>query len=290
MRVFVGGATGYIGSAITRSLKRRGHQILGSARSDAAAEKLKAAGVEPVKADLSDAASFGRAARGADATIQVASTADAHSPDYEPKAARAVLEAIAGTDKTFILTSGIWVYGATGDTPATEQTPLRPIPIIAWRPAVEQAVLRAPGNRGIVIRPGLVFGHGGGMPAMWVAAAKSQRKVAVPGDGKTRWSPVQVDDLGELYALVLEKAPAGGLYNGTSGEVITLGDIGRTIARRHGAEYLPWPIEEARKALGPAYADAIDLDQVIQSPAARALGWNPTSPTLAVDLATGSYR
>jgi nucleoside-diphosphate-sugar epimerase len=289
MRVFVGGATGYIGSAVARSLRKRGHHVLGSARNEAAAQKLKAAGVEPVQADLSDAASFGRAARSAEAVIQVASTADVHSPDYEPKAARAVLEAIAGTEKTFILTSGIWVYGATGDTPATEQTPLHPIPIVAWRPALEQAVLRAPGNRGIVIRPGVVFGRGGGMPATFVAEGKGKRKVSIPGTGKARWSPVHVDDLGELYALALEKAPPAGLYNGTSGEVITLGDIGRTIARRHGAEYVPWPMEEARKVLGAAYAEAIDLDQVIRSPAALALGWKPTAPTLAADLATGSY-
>lgn len=288
MRVFVGGATGYIGSTIVRALKRRGHQVVGSARNDAAAEKLKAAGVEPVKADLSDAASFGRAARNADAAIQVASTSDAHAPEYEPKAAAAILEAIAGTPKAFILTSGIWVYGPTGDRPATETTPLNPIPLVTWRPAVEQAVLRAPGNRGIVVRPGLVHGRGGGLVAMWVAAAKSQKKVAIPGNGKARWSPVHVDDLAELYALAVEKAPASGLYNGTSGEVMTLGDIGRTIARRHGAEYVPWPLEEARKAMGP-FADAIDLDQVIQSPAALALGWKPTGVTLAVDLAAGSY-
>src|SRR5215470_7374499 len=94
MRVFVGGASGYIGSAVARSLKRRGHHVLGSARSDAAAEKLKTAGVEPVRADLSDAQSYGRAARNADAVIQASSTADAHSPDNEPRAASAILAAI----------------------------------------------------------------------------------------------------------------------------------------------------------------------------------------------------
>jgi nucleoside-diphosphate-sugar epimerase len=288
MRVFVGGASGYIGSAVARSLKRRGHHVLGSARSDAAAEKLKAAGVEPVRADLSDAASFGRAARTADAVIQAASTSDAHSPDYEPRAAAAILEAIAGAEKTFIVTSGVWVYGPTGDTPATEETPPRPFSMVSWRPALEQAVLRAAKVRGIVIRPGWVFGRGGGTPGVWVASARTQRKVAVPGDGKSQWSPVHVDDLGELYALALEKAPAGSIYNGTSGEVITTGDVGRTIARRHGAELSLWPLEDARKALGP-YADALALDQVVRSPAALALGWRPGAVTLAEDLATGSY-
>ena len=288
MRVFVGGASGYIGSAVARSLKRRGHHVLGSARNDATAEKLKAAGVEPVRADLSDAASFGRAARTADAVIQAASTSDAHSPDYEPRAAAAILEAIAGTEKTFIVTSGLWVYGPTGDIPATEETPPRPFSMVSWRPPLEQAVLHAAKIRGIVIRPGWVCGRGGGTPGVWVASARTQRKVAVPGDGKSRWSPVHVDNLGELYTLALEKAPAGSIYNGTSGEVITTGDIGRIIARRHGAELSLWPLEDARGALGP-YADALALDQVVRSPAALALGWRPSMVTLAEDLATGSY-
>jgi len=288
MRVFVGGATGFIGSAVARSLKRRGHHVVGSARNDASAQQLKAAGVEPVQAELSDAASYARAARNADAVIQASSTSDAHSADDEPRVASAVLAAIAGTEKTFILTSGVWVYGPTGDTPATEETPPRPFSMVAWRPAMEQAVLHAAKSRGIVIRPGWVYGRGGGTAGVWADSAKAQRRVAVPGDGKTRWSPVHVDDLAELYALALEMAPAGGLYNGTSGEVITTAEVGRIIARRHGAELSLWPLEEARKAMG-LYAEALALDQVVQSPAALALGWKPTSVTLAEDLATGSY-
>lgn len=288
MRVFVGGASGYIGSAVARSLKRRGHHVLGSARNDAVAEKLSAAGVEPVRADLSDPESFGRAARGAEAVIQAASTSDAHSPDYEPRVAAAVLAAIAGAEKTFILTSGVWVYGSTGDAPATEQTPPHPFSLVAWRPAQEQTVLRAKKTRGVVIRPGWVYGRGGGTPGVWVASAKAQRKVTVTGDGRSRWSTVHVDDLGELYALALEKASAGAILNGTSGEVITTGDAGRIVARRHGAELTFWPLEDARRAMGP-YADALAGDQVVRSPASLALGWKPTAGTLAGDLATGSY-
>jgi nucleoside-diphosphate-sugar epimerase len=288
MRVFIGGASGFIGSAVARSLKKRGHHVVGSARSKAAAERLTAAGVEPVQADLSDPASFGRAARSADAVIQAASTFDANTPENEPKAAAAVLEAIAGAGKTFILTSGAWVYGSTGDTPVTEETPPHPIAIVAWRPRHEQAVLRAPGTRGVVIRPAWVYGNGGGTPGVWVASAKNQRRVTVPGDGKSRWSTVHVDDLAELYALALEKATPGAIYNGASTEVMTTGDIARAITRRHPAELSFWPIVEARRALGP-YADGIAIDQIVRSPASIALGWKPSSVTLADDLGTGSY-
>ncbi len=286
MRVFVAGATGYIGSAVARSLKARGHQVIGSARNDAAVEKLKAAGVEPIKADLADAPSFGRAARDADAIIQTASTADMNSPKYEPAAAHAVLEAIAGTNKPFILTSGVWVYGKTGG--ATEASPLNPFMMVAWRPAIEDAVLKAPKIRGVVVRPGIVYGRGGGIPAMFVGGAKQHKRIAIPGDGTSRWSTVHVDDLGELYALALEKAPPGALYNGTSGEVIRTEEIGRALSKRLGVEFALWPLEEARKTMGP-FADALALDQVVTSPNALALGWKPSHPSLADELATGSY-
>lgn len=288
MRVFVGGATGYIGAAVARALVQRGHKVLGSARNDAAADKLRQAGVEPVKADLSDAASFGRAAREADAAIQTASTSDAKSPDYEPKAATAILEALAGSGKPFILTSGVWVYGSRPDA-VTEDTALNPFMMVGWRPPVEQAVLEADKIRGMVIRPGIVYGNGGGIPAMFVGQAKgSDKRVTIPGDGKNHWTCVHVDDLGELYAIVLESGAKGGIYNGVAGDPITLREIVEAIAKRHGAELGTLPLEEARKVMGP-FADALALDQTVQGPKALALGWRPNRANLATDLATGSY-
>ncbi|HEX7666708.1 MAG TPA: NAD-dependent epimerase/dehydratase family protein [Polyangiaceae bacterium] len=283
MRVFVGGATGYIGAAVAKALKARGHEVLGSARNEEAAKKLTAAGHTPVTADLADAASFGKAAKEADAIIQTASTSGPDSPDVEPKAARAILEAIAGTEKRFILTSGVWVYGKTDS--ATEETKTNAIPLVGWRGASEDEVMKA---GGIVVRPGIVHGHGGGIAAMFVGSAKQQKKVNVPGDGTNRWCPIHVDDLGELYAVVLEKGQKGAIYNGTSDEIITLGDVGKAIAKRHGAEYGTWPLAEAQKAMG-GFADALALDQVVKSPKSRALGWAPKGITLAADLATGSY-
>ncbi|MGH7281654.1 MAG: NAD-dependent epimerase/dehydratase family protein [Polyangiaceae bacterium] len=289
MRVFVGGASGYIGAAICRSLIVRGHAVLGAARNDATAEKLHLAGVVPVKADLSDAPSFARAAKDADAAIQAASTHDAQSSEYESKAAQAILEGLGGGDKPFVLTSGVWVYGNTGDTPVTEDSPLHPFMLVTWRPAVEQTVLSADKIRGIVIRPAMVYGNAGGMAAMFVGQAKSDAKtVRIPGDGKNRWSLVHVDDLGELYAIALESAPRGGIYNGATDESVTLGDVGAAIAKRHGAEFMTTPIEDARKAMGP-FADALALDQVVRSPKSLELGWKPKAISFEADLVTGSY-
>jgi nucleoside-diphosphate-sugar epimerase len=288
MRIFVGGATGYIGAAVARSLIARGHKVVGSARNEKAAEKLREANVEPVQADLTDPESFAKAARDADAVIQAASTMGPDSPDLEPKVAQAILAAIAGTDKTFILTSGVWVYGAT-DKPATEETPVNPFMMVTWRPAVEQAVLKAEKIKGIVIRPGMVYGNGGGMANVFVGQTNSIGRVRVPGDGKNRWAVVHVDDLGDLYALALEKGLAGGIFNGTSDEGISLGQIGRAIAKTAGVPFGAWPLEEARKELGP-FADALALDQTVRSPWSKELlGWAPKSITFAKDLEDGSY-
>jgi nucleoside-diphosphate-sugar epimerase len=289
MRIFVGGASGYIGSAVAKALLKRGHHVTGAARSTAAADKLKAMGVEPVEADLTDPESFARAAREAEGVVQAASTADASSPTNEPAAAYAILAAIAGSGKPFVLTSGVWVYGPTGDQAATEETPVAPFMMVAWRPAVEQAVTGASGIRGIVVRPGLVYGNGGGIPNVFFGQAKQFGKVRVPGDGKSRWAPIHVDDLAELYALALEKAPAGAVLNGTNDEVITLGDIGRAIAKIAGVPFETWPLDEATKAMGP-FAGALALDQIVKSPRARSLlGWTPQAASFRDDLERGSY-
>jgi nucleoside-diphosphate-sugar epimerase len=289
MRIFVGGASGYIGSAVAKALLERGHHVTGAARSTAASDKLKAIGVQPVQADLADPETFARAAREADGVIQAASTADASSSTNEPAAAYAILAAIAGSGKPFVLTSGIWVYGPTGDRVATEETPVAPLMMVAWRPAVEQATTGASGVRGIVIRPGLVYGHGGGIPNVFFGQTKQFGKVRVPGDGESRWAPVHVDDLATLYALAIEKAPAGIIVNGTSDEVVTVGDVGRAIAKTAGVPFETWPLEEATKAMGP-FAAALALDQIVQSPRARAvLGWTPKAVSLRDDLERGSY-
>ena len=289
MRIFVAGASGFIGAAVSRSLIARGHQVVGSSRNDATAEKLRAAGIEPVQADLSDADSFGRASKGADAVIQTASTNGPDSPEVEPKAVQAILAALAGSDKPFILTSGVWVYGPAGDKPSTEESPLNPPPLVAWRPAVEQTVLKAEKIKGIVIRPGVVYGHGGGIPNVFVGQTNSIGRVRVPGDGRNRWSVVHVDDLGELYALALEKSAAGGVYNGSTDESISLGQVGRAIAKTAGVPFGAWPLEEARKELG-IFADTLAMDQQVRSPWSKEiLGWAPKQISFAKDLEGGSY-
>src|SRR4029450_1243631 len=107
------------------------------------------------------------------------------------------------TPKTFLYTSGVWVYGSTGDQPADETTPLTPLHLVAWRPAHEQMVLSATNVRGIVFRPGCVYGKPGSLTAAWFEGA-SKGDLSVVGDGKNRWAMVHVDDVAEAYVRAAE--------------------------------------------------------------------------------------
>src|SRR5688500_16939888 len=137
MKVFLTGATGYIGSAVAERLRSAGDQLSGLARSDAAAGRLNAAGIRPVRGDFSDPAGVGSAARSADGVISLATTYD---PAIDGPAIDAILNALAGSNKPFVYTSGIWSHGDTGGTVVDETTPPRPAAPVEWRQAVEDRV------------------------------------------------------------------------------------------------------------------------------------------------------
>lgn len=158
MRIFVTGATGFIGSVVTEKLLAAGHRVAGLARSDAAARKLETAGATAVRGALDDGDAIARGAAAADAAIHLAMDFSADAPRLD----RIAIEAIArglGKGKPFVYTSGVWVMGSTGGHVVDEDAPLNPVPIVAWRPAHEETVREA---GGIVIRPGMVFGRDGG--------------------------------------------------------------------------------------------------------------------------------
>jgi nucleoside-diphosphate-sugar epimerase len=290
MKVFLTGATGYIGSAVADRLRAAGHGVSALARSDAAVGKLRSAGIEPVRGDFTDPRSVGRAAAAEDGAISMATTYDA---SIDGPAIEAMLDALAGTNKPFIYTSGIWSHGDTGDEVVDESSPPRPAALVAWRQAVEDRVLQA-ANRGIrtiVIRPAIVYGRGGGIPAGFVESARSTGAAQHVGTGENRWPFVHVDDLADLYLLALEKAPRGTLLLGVSGPSYRVRDVAAAASRGAGAggKTRAWPLEEARGKLG-AYADALVLDQLASGRKAQELvGWRPYRPGVLEDLEHGSY-
>lgn len=277
MRILVTGATGLIGGGVARRLRAGGHAVVGLARSEASAGRLSGAGYAVARGDLADPDSVAAAARAVDAVVHAASPGDADSAARDEAATRAILGALRGTGKRFIYTSGTLVYGATGDAPATEDSPLDPIALVRWRRALEGEVLSAEGVHAVVIRPGWVYGDRGGGAMTMVGAARHV------GDGSNRWSTVHVDDLADLYALALERAPAGSVFNGVHGPAVPLVEIARAAAGP-GGPVEAWPIEEARRVLRD-FADAIALDQVVSGEKAeRDLAWRPSRRSIVEEL------
>ena len=293
MKVFLTGATGYIGSAVVDALQTAGHSVTGLARSDEAAETLRERGCEVQRGNLEDAEALAAGARAADATIHTASTGDARSGQLDPPAVRAMVDTLKGSERPFIYTSGVWVLGDTGGEPATENAPLDPVPIVSWRPAVEQMVLDAAdrGVRTVVIRPAMVYGRGAGIPAMLVNAARKHGAVRYVGTGENRWTMVDVEDLADLYVRAMENAPAGTLLHAAAGPPVRVAEIASAAAVAGGAEgrTASWPLDEAREQLGP-FADALALDQWVSGKRAEEmLGWRPQTPSVLEDLRRGSY-
>lgn len=293
MEVFLTGATGYIGSAVAEALQKSGHRVIGLARSQEKANELEARGIRPRLGDLLKPETLVEGARAAEAVIHTASTNDAKAAQADTSAVRGILKVLAGTLKPFIYTSGIWVVGSTGDSVADERAPANPPLLVAHRAGLEQEILAAKdqGVRSIVIRPAVVYGQGRGLLGMLVQSACESGAARYVGDGQTRWPLVDVGDLAQLYVLALQKAPAGSLYFGSHGPSYRVGELAEAASLAAGAngKTQAWPVDEARKTLGP-FADALVLDQQISGEKAkRELGWSPHGEPVLEELKTKSY-
>jgi nucleoside-diphosphate-sugar epimerase len=273
MRIFVTGATGYIGTAVLEKLQQAGHQPVGLARSDASAAKLAQRGVEIKRGDLRDGRSIASGVHDCEAAIHLAIDFSRDTAQLD----RAAITALSAK-KPFLYTSGVWVLGNTGDQGADENTPVHPPPLVAWRPDHEELALQ---SGGIVIRAARVHGRGGGAGRIFRQSAIAEGAVRIAGGGENRWPFVDVDDLADLYVLALN-APAGSLYHASAGASVRVIDLARAAAK--GAPVVQEPVDQARQRIGPM-ADALILDQVIRSTKAQhELGWRPSRPTVLEDL------
>ena len=293
MEVFLTGATGYIGSAVAEALQKSGHKVIGLARSQEKARQLEARGVKAHLGDLLKPDTIVEGARAAEAVIHTANTGDANAAQADTAVTLAILNALEGTLKPFIYTSGVWVVGSTGDNIADERTPANPPRLVAHRAGLEQEMLNAKdhGVRSVVIRPAVVYGQGRGLLAMFVQSARQSGAARYVGDGQARWAFVDVDDLAQLYTLALEKAPAASLYMAADGPSYRVRELAEAASAAAGAngKTQAWPLDEARKTLGP-FADALVLDQQISGEKARReLGWSPHCVPVLEELKTRSY-
>jgi nucleoside-diphosphate-sugar epimerase len=293
MVIFLTGATGYIGGVVAQALQQAGHHVTGLARTSEKAKYLEARGIRAHLGDLLQPETIASAARIADGVIHTANTNDANSAQADVAVVRAIVAALEGSAKPFVYTSGVWVFCSPGGQVATEESPVNPTPLVAQRPAIEQEVLAAQGRgvRAIVIRPALVYGRGGSIPAMLTKSARETGSTRYVGDGSNRWPFVDVQDLAQLYVRAVEKAKPGSLYNASHGPSHRVAEVAAAASIGAGAngKTESWPLEEARKAIGP-FADALVLDQQVSGEKAKKeLGWAPHAGSVLDDLKTGSY-
>ena len=290
MKLFLTGATGYIGGAVAEALVKAGHAVAGLARSEEADHELRRTGITPYRGDLKIPGSLAGGVRASDGVIHTGTTNDGR---LDSDAVRAMLESLRGTNKPFVYTSGVWVLGNTGDRIADETWPLNPLALVAWRPALEQMVLAAEkdGVRAIVLRPAIVYGRAAGVPGMFVQSANETGVARYVGTGENRWPVVHVEDLAGLYVRAVEKAETGTLFHAAAGRAYRVKELAEaaSFGADAGGRTESWPLEDARKTLG-AFADALALDQQVSSEKARSiLGWNPSAIPILEDLRSGSY-
>ncbi|RAR53840.1 nucleoside-diphosphate-sugar epimerase [Paraburkholderia unamae] len=299
MELFITGGTGYIGQAVARKAIGRGHQVTALVRADTSAAALALArlGVKLHVGDLREPQSFAATAGAADGVMHMASTNDASAAAADEAATVAMLAHLR-PGAAFVYTSGTWVYGNTQGEPATEVTAPGPTPLVAWRPAVEQRVLALAAGRSIaavILRPAMVHGYGGGVFGMLAGMVRQTGSVIIVGDGRNHWPAVHVDDLATAYLSAVERASngdssgddrvAGQIFNVVAEDAVAVADIGEAIRASVGADRVEiWPLDEARKSLGP-FADALALDQTVSGRKCRqVLAWEPQGPGLIADL------
>jgi nucleoside-diphosphate-sugar epimerase len=295
MRVFVTGASGFIGSAIVQELMEAGHEVLGLARSDQAADAIANAGAQVHRGSLQDLASLRGGAAESDGVIH---TAYIHDFSQIEAAAQTDLRAIetlgaalAGSDRPLVITTGI---GAPrpGHV-ATEDDCVDPGSAAHPRMAAEHAVRAfvSQGVRGSIVRPGRsVHGDGDhGFLSVLIDIARRKRLSGYVGDGSARWPAVHRLDAAHLYRLALEKAPAGSVAHAVADEGVPTREIAEVIGRRlqlpvgsiaprDAAEHFGW--------MGAFFA----LDAPASSALTRErLGWRPTHPGLIEDLDRARY-
>ena len=280
MRVFLTGASGFIGGAVASALVAQGHSVRGLVRNKAKAEAVAVHGVEAAIGSLDDAALLHSEARAADAVINAASS------DHRD-AVEALIAALAGSGKALLHSSGSSIVadlamGEPSDRIFDEAGPIEPIAEKAARVAIDRLVLDAPGIRSVVLCNTMIYGNALGPPAQSVQIpalvhqAKGSGVARYIGRGRNRWSNVHIADVAALYALALAKAPAGTFMYVESGEE-ALGDIAAAIAARLGlGAAQSWPAEQAIAAWGRSMAVfSLGSNSRVRGKAALALGWSP---------------
>lgn len=289
MRVFVTGATGFVGSAVVQELINAGHQVLGLTRSDAGAQSLIAAGAEVHRGDLEDLESLRSGAAWSDGVIHTAFAHDRMSSNFEEvceidrRAITTLGSVLIGSSRPLVVTSGTAFALTPGGVTTEQDAPNTPAPRLASEQAA--AAVAAQGVAVSVVRlPQVHDPVRQGFITFLVAVAREKGVSAYVGDGLNRWPAVHLLDAARLYRLALEKGVAGARYHAVAEEGVTLREIAEAIGRGLKVPVISKSAEEAGEHFG-----FLGMFAGVDMPASSALtqqrlGWRPTGPGLISDL------
>lgn len=290
MKVFVTGATGFVGSALVKELVSHGHQVLGLTRSEQGAKDLAAAGAGVHRGSLEDLESLKAGAAQSDGVIHLAFNHDFSTYAKNCEGDRAVIEALgaalAGSNRPLIVTSGTGMARAEPGKPATEDGPPASsalVPRAASEEAVD-AIVAAGGNASVVRLPQVHDRQKQGLVSPAIQLALEKRLSAYIGEGGGRWAAAHISDVAPLYRLALERAERGARWHAVGEEGVTMRAIGEAIGRR-----LSLPVKSITPEEAPAHFGWLAMFATLDMPASSALtqkklGWHPKGPGLVADL------
>jgi nucleoside-diphosphate-sugar epimerase len=294
MRVFVTGATGFVGSAVVQELLAAGHEVLALARSEASAAALQEEGIAVHRGSLEEPAALRRGAAEADGVIHTAFIHDftrfAASCETDRRVIEALAAELAGSDRPLIVTSGTGVLRTGGVVTEDDRAPPdHPNPRIATEQAADAAAMQ--GARALVVRLPQVHGDGDhGFTPLLCGIARDKGVAAYIGDGSNRWSAVHRFDAARLYRLALEKAgPPGTRYHAVAEEGVPLREISDVIGRQLNVPAVSIPPEQAAEHFG-WFAHFAAMDNGTSSRRTRDdLGWEPKEIGLIADISRPGY-
>ena len=293
MRIFVTGATGFIGSALVVDLIQAGHQVLGLARSEAGAAALRAAGAEVKHGSLADLDSLREGAADSDGVIHLAFQHDfsqfQKNCDDDRVAIAAMGEVLVGSDRPFVVTSGTAIASSGDGKPSTEDGP-----IVSWNPrAASEAATRELAARGVnttVVRlPQVHDPRKQGLVPYLLAVAREKGVSAYIGDGSNRWPAAHLSDVARLYRLAFERAERGAIYHAVDEEGVTMKSIAEAHARGLNVPVVSLKPEDAEAHFGWLARFAAHDMPASSAITQQKLNWKPTGPGLIADLDQMDY-